>query len=413
MLRVFLVLGIALLAGGFAAVVLRDNPGYVLIEIAGYQVETTLAALIIILVLGLAALVFSLRLLRGVFVAPKKVASAMQARRINRGRVQFEKGLLALRSERWQSAELALLKYISDAPSPALSYIAAAEAAHRQGARQRRDEYLALAAQQDETAAPAVEMARARWANETGDWTTGLQALDAAKQQRGHSPQAVQALRLEMLQAAGDWRAVSEEMPQSLGALPRPELDAINRRAELELLQAAADSSELDRLRSRWQALPKGLRQDAEMLRVYTRGLQHMGADAEALRLIAAFLKNGWDVQLAEIFGQLHSEDSIAKLAAVEQWINRYGEKPELLLIAGRLCIENRLWGRARSYLEACKRARPSAQVSLELGRLKMQEQDDAGALEAYREGLELAVAPAPVAADRALPATVERVQNR
>ncbi len=411
MLRVFLVLGIALLAGGFAAVVLRDNPGYVLIEIAGYQAETTLAALVMILVLLIVGLAFSVRLLRGLFIAPQRMAAAMQERRVKRGRDQFEKGLLALRSERWQSAELALLKYISDAPSPALSYIAAAEAAHHQGARQRRDEYLALASEQGEGVGPAVEMARARWASESGDWTTGLQALDAAKQQRGHSAQAVQALRLEMLQAAGNWRAVSEEMPQSLGALPRPELDAINRRAELELLREAAASGELDRLRSRWQALPKPLRSDAEVLRIYSRGLHHMGADAEALRLIIAHLKHAWDVELAEIFGQLHSDDSIAKLAAVEQWVNRYGEKPELLLIAGRLCIDNRLWGRARSYLEACKRLQPGAQVALELGRLKLQEQDESGALEAYREGLEMAVAPAPVAADRALPASVERVR--
>lgn len=408
MLRLFLILGVALLAGGVAAVALRDNPGYVLIEIAGYQVETTLAALVLLLVLALVALALSLRVLRGVFVAPRRVASALQERRVNRGREQFEKGLLALRSERWQSAEVALLKYISDAPSPALSYIAAAEAAHHQGARQRRDEYLALASDQDEKVGPAVEMARARWASENADWATGLQALDAAKQIRGHSAQAIQALRLEMLQAAGNWREVSAEMPQSLGALPRPELDAINRRAELELLTEAAGSGELDRLRMRWQSLPKPLRADAELLRVYATGLGHIGADAEALRLITTHLKHAWDDELVALYGRLHSDDTIAKLATVEQWLNRYGEKPELLLIAGRLCIENRLWGRARSYLEACRKLRPSAQVALELGRLKAQEQDAAGALDAYREGLEMAVSERPQATVPALPADVD-----
>lgn len=408
MLRLFLILGVALLAGGVAAVALRDNPGYVLIEIAGYQVETTLAALVLLLVLALVALALGLRVLRGVFVAPRRVASALHERRVNRGREQFEKGLLALRSERWQSAEVALLKYISDAPSPALSYIAAAEAAHHQGARQRRDEYLALASDQDEKVGPAVEMARARWASENADWATGLQALDAAKQIRGHSAQAIQALRLEMLQAAGNWREVSAEMPQSLGALPRPELDAINRRAELELLTEAAGSGELDRLRMRWQSLPKPLRTDAELLRVYATGLGHMGADAEALRLITTHLKHAWDDELVALYGRLHSDDTIAKLATVEQWLNRYGEKPELLLIAGRLCIENRLWGRARSYLEACRKLRPSAQVALELGRLKAQEQDAAGALDAYREGLEMAVSERPQATVPALPADVD-----
>lgn len=392
MLRLFFFLGVALLAGGFAAIILRDNPGYVLIEIAGYQVETTLAALVMLLVAVLLALSFSWRFIHSVFLAPKRVAAAMQARRVEKARQQFEKGMLALRNERWQTAELALLKYISDAPAPALSYIAAAEAAHRQNVFQRRDEYLALALEADDKVAPAVEMTRARWAHAQGEWSVALEALDQAQQHKSNSAKAIQAMRLEALEAEGNWQGVSEALPHALGALPRPSLDDINRRAQMALLADAGESGNLDQLRSRWQSLPKALMQDDGVLLIYAKNLHRLGADAEALRLVFARLKKRWDAPLARLYGELHSEDGIAKLAAVEQWINRYGEKAELLLIAGRLCIENRLWGRARSYLENAQRLQPSAAVALELGRLKMQEQDGEGALSAYRAGLEFAV---------------------
>lgn len=402
MLRLFLFIGLALLAGGVAAIALRDNPGYVLIEIAGYQLETTLAALVMLLVLALVALSFSWRLLNSLFLAPKRMAVALQDRRVEKARKQFEKGMLALRHERWQTAELALLKYVSDAPAPALSYIAAAEAAHRQNVTQRRDEYLALALEADEKVTAAVEMTRARWARERGEWTVALGALDQAQQYKTNSAKAIQAMRLEALEAQGNWQGVSEALPHALGALPRPSLDEINRRAQLALLNEAGENGNLDQLRSRWQSLPKAMTQDDELLLSYTRNLHRLGADAEALRLIFARLKQHWNAPLALLYGELHSDDGIAKLAAVEQWINHYGEKPELLLIAGRLCIESRLWGRARSYLESAHRHKPNAAVALELGRLKLQEQDDAGALGAYREGLELAVQQAKSVEDTA-----------
>ncbi|MEN8720736.1 MAG: heme biosynthesis HemY N-terminal domain-containing protein [Oceanococcaceae bacterium] len=414
MLRLLLILGVALVGGALAAVLLRDSPGYVLIEAAGYQIETTLAAVIVLTVISLVALILSWRILRGVWRAPVQLGQALESRRLERARTQYERGLLALRSERWQSAEMNLLKHVSDAPAPALSYLAAAEAAHHQGALQRRDEYLALALQQDDAAKVAIEMARARWLADAGEPAAALEALETVEGCRGHSPQAVQTLRLQLLEQQGDWLAVSQALPQSLGALPRPALDAIHRRAERALLETAAQEGTLEQLRQRWQGLSKPLRFDAEFLQVYTRGLQRLGGDAEALRLIGAHLKSHWDAELVARYAELHSDDPVAKLAHAEQWLKQHGEQHELLLLAGRLCIENRLWGRARSYLESCQRLRPDARVALEIGRLKLLEQDTAGALNAFRDGLERAVAgppdaPADASQDptRALPSRV------
>ncbi|MGB1556513.1 MAG: heme biosynthesis HemY N-terminal domain-containing protein [Oceanococcaceae bacterium] len=411
MLRLFLVIGLALLGGGVAAVLLRDNPGYVLIEIGPWQLETTLAALVLMLILALLALSVALRLLRWLFVMPTQIREAVARQKLARGRAQFEKGLLALRTERWQAAELALLKHVSDAPAPALSYLGAAEAAHRQGARQRRDEYLALAEQQAEAPLAAIDTARARWAQEQGDWGHSLQALERAGAQRGHSAQAVQALRLRALEQSERWQDLQLALPESLGALPRPELDALGKKAEIALLRQAGAKGALDQLRLRWQSLAKPLRQDADVLLAYAEQLHRLGADAEALRLIPPQLKAAWHAELVQLYGQLHSEDGVAQLAHIEQWLNQYGEKPELLLIAGRLCAQNRFWGRARSYLEAAQRIQPGPAVALELGRLRAQDKDEAGALEAYRRGLELAVS-SPSTAAKALPAPGDRAQN-
>ncbi len=69
----------------------------------------------------------------------------------------------------------------------------------------------------------------------------------------------------------------------------------------------------------------------------------------------------------------------------------QHGPKPELLLLAGRVCLRNKLWGKARSYLEAGVQAAPTPQGYLDLARLCQDTQQPEEALKYYRQGLELA----------------------
>ena len=75
----------------------------------------------------------------------------------------------------------------------------------------------------------------------------------------------------------------------------------------------------------------------------------------------------------------------------MEQWLGRYGEKPELLQLAGHVCLRNKLWGKARSYLEAGVQAAPTPQAYLDLARLCQDVQQPEQAAQFYRQGLELA----------------------
>ena len=71
--------------------------------------------------------------------------------------------------------------------------------------------------------------------------------------------------------------------------------------------------------------------------------------------------------------------------------LGQYGEKPELLTTAGRVCLRNKLWGKARSYLEAVIRVKPTPVAYLELAKLCAETQNGDEAVKLYRQGLELA----------------------
>ena len=67
-----------------------------------------------------------------------------------------------------------------------------------------------------------------------------------------------------------------------------------------------------------------------------------------------------------------------------------------LLLAAGRSCIRNELWGKARSYLESSLAIRPTPEAYHELGQLMLQLGEKEAATSAFAKGLTLSNLGAP-----------------
>ncbi len=387
MIRWLLIILLTLAVGAATAVMLREDPGYVLIHIAGYSVETTLAALIGLTVLGLGSLVLAWRVLLGGVALPGRVAAYLRSRRNARAQTQFRSGLVHLAAADWKKAEIELVRRASDQRDSSANYLFAAMAAHGQGAIERRDSYLEQAGEQTH-AAPAVLMQRAQMLSEEGRSADALVVLDQlAGQVQRHAPAL--ELRLQLLEREQNWSALSSALADAKGLIAEDRLVKLSRHTLRHALEEAGRNGRLEVLRATWNAAPKILRSVPELLAVYAIQLHATNADAEGLRLIAKQLKQEWSPELALVYGNLHAGDVVSQLATVEDWIKRYGEKPELLLTAGRLCLRNRLWGRARSYFEAGLRLRPSAEFELELGRLALQSDDTASALNYFRSGLE------------------------
>jgi HemY protein len=161
-------------------------------------------------------------------------------------------------------------------------------------------------------------------------------------------------------------------------------------RALREELGRAGESARLEALKALWDATPPALRGLPELRRAYLGGLARFGADTEVAAQVGNMLKQGWDAGLVEVYGSLGGLDPVAQLATVEQWLNQHGERHELLLAAGRVCSRNRLWGKARSYLDAALRLQPTPDVYLALAKLCEQTKQPEEANLFYRRGLEL-----------------------
>lgn len=393
MIRTWLLALLALAAGSALAYHLRADSGYVLIQYRGWALETSVLVLFAAMVLGVPAALLGLRVLVALLRLPSTISGYRERRRSERARDSFEQGLLKLLEGHWQRAEIELVRRAADHHASHLNYLAAARAAQRMGAADRRDHYLELAARDAPQLAFATGLTQAELQRERGEYALAkLTALRLRETDPLH-PYPVELLA-ECHYQLGEWAELHGLLLQTekLRALPPLRQREYLLRAIGERMKLAIADTRLEGLKQLWTQAAPSLRRDPGLRRSYARGLALLNAHAEAAALIASVLNEDWDGELVKLYGELLSTDPVGHLASIEQWLNQYGEKPELLITAGRACLSNKLWGKARSYLEAVIRVQPGgAAAYLDLARLCEQTQNPDEAAKLYRQGLEIA----------------------
>ncbi len=387
----YLILLLALTAGVVAAFQLRSDTGYVLVSYRGFTAETSLIGLIGGLAVIFLAIYYGLVLLQAAFKLPGSFRRNYERRKAEAARLSFEHGITKLFEGRWQRAEVELVRRAADHHVGHLNYLAAARAAQRIGAPDRRDRYLQLVAERAPKLRFMLLLTQAELQRERGEWTA---VRASAVQLREFEPEHGYAIEIlaESLAALSDHAGLRTLLaePISKKALPRAQWAALALSSTIALLEAAVAEADLGQLKAVWMATPESMRAEAEAARCYARGLARLNADADARALIESHLQTHWDEPLVRLYGSLHCEDSIAQLSTLERWLQLHGERPALLETAGAVCGKNRLWGKAKSYLEAVVAVSPTPSAFLELARLCEQTQEPAEAASYFRRGLEL-----------------------
>lgn len=390
MIRILVLILLALALGAYAAYALRLDSGYVLLSYREWVLETSLIGFALAVAALIFVLVYGTRLLLGAIHLPETIRSVLARRRSRRADQGFVDGLKLLLAGDAKKAEVALVRRAADHPAPELNYLFAARAAQQAGVLDRRDRYLSLARVQADNSA-AVVLMEAELLATAGERVAAIERLQQLRAARPRHA-ATGAMLAEYLAAEGRWQELHELLQGSAKtlALSAARRQQLQQQAAVARLDAAGQSGRIDTVKSVWQSVPGALHGQVPVRNAHIRALVRANASAEAAAQIVKALSLDWDAELIALYGELDASDGIAQLSIIEQWLQRYGEKPELLLVAGRACLNNRLWGKARSYLDAAVNQRPTPQAYLQLARLCSQTQQPDDALDYYRKGLEL-----------------------
>lgn len=383
MKRYFLLaLVLLLLGGGLGTAVLRD-PGYVLISYRLTSVEMSFWLGLCLWGLSVIVVVVLLDLLFRLLGLPAWWDKWRNSRRLRKSQEAFAKGSELAELGEWRKAERQLFHSARLAPLPLPAYLAAARAAARQQAFDRAEKYLVLA--EDRSNKPAVEIARARLLLMAGQWESAASLLRHLHEAR-RKDESVSKLLVEALVRLQKWGELADLLPTLMkqrGFKDDPEFTRLEKRANSEILGWIARSgSRVDRdftvrrLGEYWEALPKRLRGEEELVAAYARELIQVGADDQAEALLAEALDKHWNNACVELYGRARSTRPDAALAKAEAWRLRHPSNPALMLALGRLCLQNRRWQDAKHYFEASLGLRKSPEAYGEMIRLLTQLSD-------------------------------------
>ncbi len=392
-MRLLLILLLVLLAAIGLGIALHYDNGYVVLAWGAWTVEMSLVLLGLFLIAGLALLWLVSRLLFGLLRFPASLRHRLGERRHRRAREALTQGLVDLAEGRWQAAERRLTRRAEDSETPLINYLIAARAAQLQGAHRRRDIYLKNAYEQTPSATVAVLLTQAELQLAHRQYEHALATLRRLQEL---SPGHRYGLRLlaRAYQALGDWPSLEGILPQLRRSqvFSREHFEQLERECCLNLIERHArmgKRKELDQLLGR---LPRRLRRDREIVHGRIIARLKLGQATEAEADIEQSLRQEWDPDLVIHYGLIEGGDVARRLTRAEQWLGQHPASAGLLLTTARLCIRNQLWGKARQYLEQSLSVQPRPDAYEELGRLLDHLGEEAGAAQAYRRGLELAI---------------------
>ena len=376
----------AVFLGAFAAHFLLRDRGYVLVNFLGYVIEMSVP----VLVLVLAGAYFAVRLLLGVWRAPRRLGEAVAERRLRRAGEKLTSGLIHMAEGDWSKGERLLARSVRGTDSPLIHYLMAARAAQLQGSDERRDDWLKLAYEELPEAETAVLLTQAELQLEHSDYERALATLQRIQEAHPDHPVAL-ALLARIHHALEDWERLLALGPRLADArMDTGEMEGIIAAAlEASIAEQDITRVDVDRL---WGRLPAALRKAPRLIALQGLALNSLGQGEEAEKKIRQALKRGWEEPLVLAYGRVRGAKADKQLLQAEQWLKQRPEDGALLLSAARLCMVLELWGKARSYLETSLAIAPRTEAYALYGRLLDQFGEADNAALAFRSGLSLAV---------------------
>ncbi len=384
-LIIFFVLLISVVLG----VQLSHDPGYLLISINHWSLETTLWVAAMALIITFILLHSLFLLASAIAKSPKTFRQWQAKRRVLKAQAQTRKGMIEFSEGYWSQARLHLIEALPNTESPLLNYLTAAKAAQEMGNSQLRDNYLREAEQAIPDAKIAVELTQAQLQLENHQWEQALATLQHLKTLAPRHPYVLKLL-MHLYHELKDWPQLLALLPElrKSQSLSRKAYDKLQQQTYLAAFSDIAKYNQPEAMTKLINHLPKNLRQNPEIMAVYCEFLlkQHEYIKAEAI--IRNCLRKQYNEELINLYGQFKANDK--QLAFAESLLKTQPNSAPLCLCLGRLSLHSNLWGKAKIYFEKSINLVANPTAYEELGKLQERLNDQAGACQSYRRGLEL-----------------------
>ena len=384
-----IVLGAASLLG----IQLKPNASNVMLAYNNWSLELPLWLAIVLGFLALFLLLLLYKFIASIFNSYSKFKQYIKNRKIKNARKSTNDAFLQLAEAEWHKAERNAIKGAAYSDTPFVNYVSAAKAAQEQGAWERRDKYLELAAENIPGAGVATKLMKAQLQLQCGQDIQGRATLLELKDTSPKHP-LVHRLLAEVYEREGKWHDLYKLLPdlRRTRALSHDKFFALEGKAYEAMLIDVAKCNGQKELVHFWDSIPKLQKNETLIVKAYVSCLHKVGAGNEAEQVLRAAIKKHWDSELIKMYGFVNGADLGKQIAFAESLLKSHPDDTVLLLTLARLCLRFQLWGKARNYLEASIRIHASPEAYAELGRLLGHLGESEKCQDCYKKGLGLLV---------------------
>ena len=366
---------------------IKDEPGFAVFTFGDYTIELELIYFYFYLIAAFIVLYIAFRLLGYFYRLPRKVHNNKQKKR----NVEIMQGLEASFQDAdkfdWSPALRNATKHIQHSPIQAAQYLLAADYAHNAGLIETRDGHLAklrklngskvladsMEAQyclDDDNAAKALTILREEEINNPGDLSTLMQAY----------------------LAIGDSAGIERNLPKLYSQTNKAqEIQITVRDCLLYLIDTYNQNSQTESLAGMWKAYSEQMASNPDILHTYVRALCKHQHDILAEQIIKTQLSKEWDEELIQHYGRLKIDNVEQRIKQSESWLEKHKDSAGLLLTLGHLCKQQKLWGKAKNYLESSLSRRPLAATYAELASVHEALDQPLDAQKCAKKGLHIA----------------------
>ncbi|MET0509305.1 MAG: heme biosynthesis HemY N-terminal domain-containing protein [Burkholderiaceae bacterium] len=330
------------------ALLLRANHGNVSILWPPYRIDLSSNLALVLAVVGFFVLHVLLLVLSRVFGLPQRLRAYRERRQARRANRALQGAALAWFEGRFDRAERLAAAATAEPSTAGVAALIAARSAHRLAAPERRDSWLRQA---EATGQSATLLAEAEFALDDRRPDRALLAVDRLRA-GGAEPRLALETSLAAWRQFGRWEQVLETVRaqnRKSGKLSEAELDALRLEAYEGLL--APSAKEPTAILERWRGLRSDERKRRDLAVPTVLALMRAGENEEARKIALSVLEREYDDTLVECYGALTTIAARTRLEQLERWRNRYGDRPRLLEMLGRVCASERLWGKAETFL--------------------------------------------------------------
>jgi len=389
MMRMLFIL-ILLLVSGWLGIQLSKDPGYVVITINQWSIETTVWFAVISIVIFFFLLYVVFRIFLKIVHFPAKWHAWRERRKTQKALNTTRKGLIEYSEGYWQKANYHLIKALPHADTPLLNYLTAARAAQKMGDNKLRDYYLSEAQQSMPEAKIAVELTQAELQLANQQWE---QALATLKHLHDLAPghHYVLKLLMDLYQQVKDWPHLINLLPElkKHKVISTSEYEHMMLLAYSESIKNLARLDDLKALENFMNQLPKSLRYQPELNHIYANTLLKHHKNEKAESILRTCLRKSFQEDLIDLYGICQHQPE-PQLSFAESLLKKNPHSADLYLCLGRLSMQCKLWGKAKTYLKKSIELKPTAENHAQLGLLYEYLNEPFKASEQYKKGLEI-----------------------